>query len=201
MKRRNNYAHSKSITENHLNELYKTENFPAVIIRPAIVLGTGGPVNHVGIANWSGLGLCSFWGDGKHNLPLVLVDDIVDGLIRTMEAEGIEGNTYNLSAESCISAQDYVAEVEAVLGSKITKTVTHHFKHYAGDMTKWLIKILARHPDSKRKPSIRDWRCREQHASFDTSKARQDLGWRPTNDREKIIEKGIREPARSFLES
>jgi predicted dehydrogenase/nucleoside-diphosphate-sugar epimerase len=201
IKRRNNYAHSKSITENHLNELYKTENFPAVIIRPAIVLGTGGPVNHVGIANWSGLGLCSFWGDGKHNLPLVLVDDIVDGLIRTMEAEGIEGNTYNLSAESCISAQDYVAEVEAVLGSKITKTVTHHFKHYAGDITKWLIKILARHPDSKRKPSIRDWRCREQHASFDTSKARQDLGWRPTNDREKIIEKGIREPARSFLES
>jgi len=201
IERRNNYAHSKSIAENHLNKLYKTENFPVVIIRPAIVLGAGGPINHVGVANWSGLGLCSFWGDGKHNLPLVLVDDVVDGLILAMETEGIEGNTYNLSAESCISAQDYVAEVEAVLGSKITKTFTHHLKHYAGDMTKWLIKILARHPDSKRRPSIRDWRCREQHASFDTSKAQQQLGWQPTNDRETIIEKGIREPARLFLES
>lgn len=201
IKRRNNYAHSKSIAEAHLNHLYKTENFPMVIIRPAIVLGAGGPINHVGVANWSGLGLCSFWGDGKHNLPLVLVDDIVDGLIRAMETEGIEGNTYNLSAEPCISAQDYVAEVEAVLGSKITKTYTHYLKHYAGDMTKWAIKNLARHPDASRRPSVRDWRCREQHASFDTSKAQTELNWQATNDRETIIEKGIREPARLFLES
>lgn len=201
IERRNNYAHSKSIAEAHLNHLFKTENFPAVIVRPAIVLGAGGPINHVGVANWSGLGLCSFWGDGKHNLPLVLVDDIVNGLIRAMETEGIEGNTYNLSAEPCISAEDYVKEVEAVLGSNIKKTYTHHLKHYAGDMTKWIIKILARHPDAKRRPSVRDWRCREQHASFDTSKAKQDLGWEACNDRETIIEKGIREPARLFLES
>ncbi|MGH1438527.1 MAG: Gfo/Idh/MocA family oxidoreductase [Cellvibrionaceae bacterium] len=201
IERRNNYAHSKSIAEAHLNHLFKTENFPVVIVRPAIVLGAGGPINHVGVANWSGLGLCSFWGDGKHNLPLVLVDDIVNGLILAMETEGIEGNTYNLSAEPCISAEDYVTEVEAVLGSNIKKTYTHYLKHYAGDMTKWLIKILARHPDSKRRPSIRDWRCREQHASFDTSKATQDLGWEACNDRETIIEKGIREPARLFLES
>lgn len=201
IERRNNYAHSKSIAENHLNLLHETDNFPVVIIRPAIVLGAGGPVNHVGVANWSGLGLCSFWGDGLHKLPLILVDDVVSGLISAMETEEIEGNTYNLSAESCISAQEYVAEVEAVLGSKITKTYTHYLKHYLGDMTKWLIKIPARHPDSKRIPSIRDWRCREQHASFDTSKAQKDLNWQPTNDREIILEKGVREPARLFLDS
>ncbi len=201
IERRNNYARSKAITEAHLNQLYKDEKFPMVIIRPAIVLGAGGPVNHVGVANWSGLGLCSFWGNGRHHLPLVLVDDIVDGLISAMEKEGIEGNTYNLSAESCISAQDYVSEVEKVLGSQIAKTYTHYLKHYMGDMVKWLIKIPARHPDAERRPSIRDWRCREQHASFDTTKAQQDLNWQPVNDREIIIEKGIREPTRLFLES
>lgn len=201
IKRRNNYAHSKSIAEDHLNTLFKTEQFPMVIIRPAIVLGAGGPITHVGVANWSGLGLCSFWGDGKHPLPLILVDDIVDGLMKAMTTPGIEGNTYNLSAEPCISAQEYVEEVEAVLGSKITKTNTHYLKHYAGDMVKWLIKIPARHPDRTRRPSIRDWRCREQHASFDTTKAQTDLGWQPCNDRETIIEKGIREPARLFLDS
>ncbi len=201
IKRRNNYAHSKSIAEAHLNKLYRDENFPVVIIRPAIVLGAGGPITHVGVANWSGLGRCAFWGKGEHNIPIVLVDDVVDGLIRAMETEGIEGNTYNLSAESCLSAKEYVAEVEAVLGSKITKESSSYLKHYLGDMLKWAVKILARHPDSKRIPSTRDWRCREQHASFDTTRAQQDLGWQPTNDRETIIEKGIREPARLFLDS
>ena len=201
IEKRNNYAHSKAMSEVYLNKLYQDEKFPVVIIRPAIVLGTGGSVAHPGVANWFGLGKCSFWGDGKNNLPLVLVDDIVDGLIRAMETQGIEGNTYNLSAESCLSAQDYVAEVEKVLGSKINKESSSYLTHYANDMTKWVLKVIARHPDAKRRPSTRDWRCREQHGSFDITAAQEDLGWKPTNDRETIVEKGIREPTRLFLES
>jgi len=201
IKRRNNYAHSKSITENYLNELYSTEKFPVVIVRPAIVLGAGGPIAHVGVANWFGLGRCSYWGKGDHNLPLVLVEDIAKGLISAMDTAGIEGNTYNLCAEPCLSARDYVAEVEKVLGSQIKAESSFYMSGYLGDMTKWLVKLVARHPDSKRIPSMRDWRCREQHASFDTSKAQEDLNWQPTNDRETIIERGIREPARLFLDS
>ena len=134
-------------------------------------------------------------------MPLVLVDDVVDALVKSMETEGIEGRTYNLSSKSCISAQEYVNEVEAVLGSKIIRNHVHYMRHYFVDLVKWLIKIPAGHPDSKRFPSVRDWRCREQLASFDTLKAQNELGWRPTNDREAIIERGIREPTRQFLES
>ncbi|MBX2809544.1 MAG: Gfo/Idh/MocA family oxidoreductase [Cellvibrionaceae bacterium] len=198
--RRNNYAHSKSLSEAYLNKLFKTEQFPMVIVRPAIVLGAGGPITHVGIANWFGLGRCAFWGKGDHNLPLVLVDDIANALVSAMDAEGIEGNTYNLSAEPCISARDYVAEVEQILGSQITTCSAHYLQNYAGDMLKWCVKVLARHPDAKRRPSTRDWRCREQHASFDTSRAQQDLNWQPTNNRDTLIERGIHEPTRLFLE-
>ena len=198
--RRNNYAHSKAIAEAHLNELFKKDQFPVVIVRPAIVLGAGGPITHVGVANWFGLGRCAYWGDGDHNLPIVLVEDIAKGLISAMDAENIEGKTYNLSSEPCLSAQDYVAEVEKVLGSKITAEKSWYFTNYLGDMIKWVVKVLARHPDAKRVPSRRDWRCREQHASFDTSAAQKDLNWQPINDRETIIERGIREPTRLFLE-
>ncbi|MBX2808514.1 MAG: Gfo/Idh/MocA family oxidoreductase [Cellvibrionaceae bacterium] len=200
IKRRNNYAHSKSLTEDYLNTLFQTENFPVVIIRPAIVLGAGGPITHVGVANWFGLGRCAYWGEGTHSLPIVLVDDIAQGLMKAMDAEAIEGNTYNLSAEPCLSARDYVAEVEKVLGSKITAESSHYVKNYLGDMVKWVVKVLARHPDAKRIPSTRDWRCREQHASFDTSRAQKDLNWQPTNDRDTIIARGIHEPTRLFLE-
>ncbi len=200
LKRRNNYAHSKAITESKLTEMHKQDGFPLVIIRPAIVLGAGGPVNHVGVANWFGLGRCSYWGKGFNNIPAVLVDDIVNGLIAAIDAPNIEGNTYNLSAESCISARDYVAEVEKVMGCKIHAEPSSAFGHWVGDMTKWIVKVAAGHPDKARIPSIHDWKCREQHAGFDTTRAQQDLNWAPENDRETIIEKGVREPTRLFLE-
>ena len=180
--------------------MHRDENFPVVIIRPAIVLGAGGPVNHVGVANWFGLGRCAYWGKGDNFIPAVLVDDVVNGLIAAIDAVGIEGKTYNLSAEPCISARDYVAEVEKVLGSRIMAVPSSALGHYLGDMFKWVIKVLARHPDKSRIPSLHDWRCREQRASFDTSAAQADLGWQPENDRETIIEKGVREPTRLYLE-
>jgi len=200
IKRRNNYARSKAITESKLNAMHRDDQFPLVIVRPAIVLGAGGPVNHVGVAKWFGLGRCDYWGDGNNPIPAVLVDDIIKALVAAIDAEGIEGNTYNLSAEPCISARDYVAEVEKSLGSKITAHNSSALSHYLGDMFKWIVKVLARHPDKSRIPSIRDWKCREQHASFDTSRAQEDLQWAPASDRETIVEKGIREPTRLFLE-
>ncbi len=198
--RRNNYAHSKAITESKLLAMHKSENFPLVIVRPAIVLGAGGPVNHVGVANWFGLGRCAYWGQGDNLIPAVLVDDIVKGLTAAIDAPDIEGNTYNLSAEPCISARDYVAEVETILGTKIMAETSSATKHYIGDLFKWTVKVLARHPDKSRIPSLRDWKCREQHASFDTTRAQEDLNWQATNDRATIIEKGIHEPTRLFLQ-
>lgn len=201
IKRRNNYAHSKAITEGKLSQLAKDKDFPLVIVRPAIVLGAGGPVNHVGVANWFGLGRCDFWGKGSNLLPLILVDDVVSALIAVESARGIEGKTYNLSAKSSITAQEYVNEVEQVLGSKIHTDTSHHLKLYLIDTFKWIIKLIANHPDKTRIPSIRDWRCREQHAEFDITHAQRDLNWSPENDKKIIIEKGIHEPTKLFLES
>lgn len=200
IKRRNNYAHSKAITEAKLKDLHRNDGFPLVIVRPAIVLGVGGPVNHVGVANWFGLGRCSFWGMGENLIPAVLVEDVVAGLVAAIDADGIEGKTFNLSAEPCVSAKDYVAEVEKVLGSKVIAHPSNAVGHYVGDLFKWFVKVLARHPDKSRVPSVRDWKCREQHASFDTTRAQEDLNWTPNNNREEIIEKGIREPTRAFLQ-
>ena len=200
IRRRNNYGHSKAITESQLKTLYKEQGFPVVIVRPAIVVGEGGPVMHVGVANWSGLGYCTFWGDGLNKIPLVLVDDIVKGINAVLDTPGIEGNTYNLSAQSCVSASEYVNEVEKVLNCKIRTHTRSATKPFFTDFIKWIIKVAARHPDKRRIPSIHDWKCREQHAGFDTSTAQNDLGWIPTNDRQTIIEKGIIEPAKKLLQ-
>ena len=200
LKQRNNYAHSKAITERELSSMHANEGFPLVIVRPAIVLGVGGPVTHLGVANWFGLGRCAYWGRGDNALPIVLVDDVVQALRAAASAEHIEGRVYNLSAEPSISAREYVAEVERVLGARILAEPSKAVTHFAGDFAKWGVKLLARHPDRVRVPSLHDWKCREQHASFDTSAAQQDLGFQPENDRETILEKGVREPARRLVQ-
>ena len=201
IKRRNNYAHSKATTEASLREMHETSGFPVVIIRPAIVLGVGGPVNHVGVAQWQGIGRCRYWGDGMNKLPLVLVDDVVTGLSNAAFAEDIEGNTYNLSAPSSISAVEYVKEVENAIDSNIETANSKAAVHWFFDSVKWVFKVLARHPDRDRVPSLRDWQCREQHARFDTSKAEKDLQWQPVSDRQLIIKAGIHEPAVDSINS
>jgi nucleoside-diphosphate-sugar epimerase/predicted dehydrogenase len=200
LSRRNNYAHSKGLVEQRLLELHANEGFPVVIVRPAIVLGAGGPVTHLGVANWFGAGSCAFWGKGTNLIPAVLVDDIVTALISIMRTPGIDGHSYNLSAEPCITARDYVEEIEKALDVRIHARSSSAWSHFAGDFLKWCVKVVVKHPDRTRIPSLHDWKCREQHAAFDTSAAQRELHWHPVNDRATIIEKGVHEPARLVFE-
>src|SRR5690606_24039025 len=168
------------------------EGFPLVVVRPGIVLGAGGPLTHAGIARWSGLGRCELHGDGRTPLPIVLVEDVARALALAVDAEGIEGRADNLSSEPCITARDYVDELGRALGTPIEARPGRALAGYAGDLAKWGVKLLARHPDMHRVPPLHDWRCREQRASFDVSAAREDLGWEPVVDRDEIVERGIR---------
>jgi nucleoside-diphosphate-sugar epimerase len=194
--RRNNYAHSKAITERRLHELRDQAGLPLVVVRPAIVIGEGGPLEHMGVANWNGLGRCVYWGDGSNPLPFVLVEDVVAGIIAAAETPGIEGRSYNLSAESVLSARDYVEAINTSAGIKVHATTSSAAVSFLGDLLKWSAKLLVRHPDARRVPSLHDWRCRQQLASFNTSSARTDLGWRPESNRDTLIERGISLPAR-----
>ena len=201
IERRNNYAHSKAITESRLNAMYRQSKFPVVIVRPAIVLGSGGSPLHVGVAKWSGIGRCEFWGKGSNFLPLVLVDDVCDAIVSAVDADGIEGKTYNLSSDSCVSAREYVEQVESVLGYSVKQRNVSAFSNFGTDLAKWIVKFMVGHPDKTRIPSLHDWKCREQLAHFDTTAAQNDLGWRPTQDRDRIVREGIVEPTKSFINS
>ena len=66
------------------------------------------------------------------------------------------------------------------------------------DLAKSIVKAAIRHPD-RRLPSYRDWESRIQRARYDCSKARNVLGWHPTDDREEMIRRGINEPATEFF--
>ena len=195
---RNLYARAKAASEEILLALYRERGLPVVIFRPGIVIGRGGSPLHWGIGMWSWNSLCQVWGQGNNPLPLVLVEDVASALVAGLKAQEIEGESFNLVADSTISARDYLSALEEGAGVSFQKISTPPWKFYGIDLMKWAVKQAVRHPN-RRRPSLRDWESRTQRARYDCSKARQRLNWRPVDDRHELIRRGIHLPASEFL--
>ena len=195
---RNYYAQSKAMSEQILMSLHRQKGLPVVIFRPGIVIGRAGSPYHWGIGMWSWNAVCQLWGQGRTPLPFVLVEDVARALVTALDADGIDGESFNLVADTQLSALEYLQALEQYTGFEFQKIPTPPWKFYLFDLAKWVIKRAIRHPDH-RLPSYRDWVTRTQRSHYDCSKARERLSWKPTDARAKIIEKGIQLPASELL--
>src|SRR5262249_4746779 len=184
--------------EEILLALHRERGLPVVILRPGIVIGRGGSPLHWGIGMWSWNAVCQVWGRGRNPLPLVLVEAVARALVAALETPGIEGESFNLVADTDITACDYLEALEAHAGVSFRKYPTPPWKFYAADLAKWVVKQMVRHPD-RRRPSYGDWETRTQRARYDCTKARTVLNWDPVCDRDEIIRRGIQRPAAEFL--
>jgi len=195
---RNLYARAKAASEGLLVGLGRERQLPLVIVRPGIVIGRGGSPFHWGVGMWRHNAICQLWGDGRNKLPLVLVDDVASGLRAALDTPGIEGESFNLVGEPCLSAQEYLDALDEAGGFKIQRFPTPLVQYFAADMVKWLVKVMVRFPERWR-PTYRDRLSRTQRATFDCSHARTRLAWRPESDREELIRRGIAEPLAEIL--
>ncbi len=199
IERRNLYARAKAESEKLLWEMRKDKGLPVAILRPGIVIGSGGSPFHWGVGMWTANAVCRLWGRGANPLPIVLVDDVARALVKAIDAEGVIGESINLVGEPLLTAQDYIAELEKAAGAKLDVRSTSPWKFYQNDMLKWIVKVLVRHPE-RRMPSLRDWKSRTQLAIFHCVKAKQLLGWVPCADRDAIIAEGIAAPVKEWFE-
>jgi nucleoside-diphosphate-sugar epimerase/predicted dehydrogenase len=196
--RLNIYPRAKVEIEKLLLELHRSKGLGAVIFRPGIVLGPGGNPLHWGIAGWPFNSVPRLYGDGNSPLPIVLVDDCADAMVRAQSVPGIEGESFNIIGEPVITAQQYLDELERAAGVKFNRVPTSSTRYFVEDIGKYVIKAIGRDPAAKI-PSFFNSDSRSCAARFDATRARQRLGWVPTTDREKVIHEGIVLPARQFL--
>ena len=190
MTRRNFYARSKAACEALLLEMHRTRGLPVVIFRPGVVIGAGSPPAHWGVGMFHSDTRAQLWGDGRTKLPLVLVDDVAEGLVLGLLTVGIEGETFLLTDAPLLSAREYVDEVSAASAARIGAVATPIWRFFVLDVAKEAIKHLIRHPN-RRVPSYRDWDCRAHRARYDSGKTARMLGWRPAGTREAIVSRGI----------
>jgi nucleoside-diphosphate-sugar epimerase len=192
------YPRSKVENERILLQLQREKGLPVVIFRPGVVLGRGGNPYHWGIAAWPYNSVCRLWGDGNSKLPIVLVDDVADAMARAIAVPGIEGESYNLTSEPQVSANDYLDEFEQRAGLKLRRIPTASWRNYSEALVKWAVKSLGRDPNAAF-PSYADWEGRSFTAVFDSSKAERQLGWSPVKDRTTLIKEGVHVPADEFF--
>ena len=103
IKWRNYYARAKALSEAMLMELHRDRGLPVAIFRPGIVIGRGSSPLHWGIGMWSWDAVCQLWGRGETPLPLVLVEDVAAAMVAALDAPGIEGESFNLIADTGIT--------------------------------------------------------------------------------------------------
>jgi predicted dehydrogenase/nucleoside-diphosphate-sugar epimerase len=196
--RRNLYARAKAASEAILVRMNQVQGLPLVIVRPGIVIGRGGSPFHWGVGMWWNDSVCQIWGEGRNKLPFVLVEDVARGLVAAMDAPGVEGRSFNLVAGPCLSAQEYLDELDRAGRMRIQRHATPILRFYLADMMKWAVKVAVRHSE-RRLPSYRDWESRTQRAFYDCSAARTVLGWKPAAERDELVRRGIKEPLAEYL--
>ncbi len=196
-RRRILYSRAKTMSEHLLMGLHHHKQLPVVIVRPGIVMGSGGSPFHGGVGNFQRNAVVQLFGKGNNKLPTVLVEDVAAGIIAAMDTPGIEGESFNLVGDPMLSARQYLDELDRFARIRLTRIPTPIYRFYMTEMGKWIIKMMVRH-HNRIMPSYADWDSRTQNAYFNCDKAKRMLNWRPTDEREVLIDKGIRVPVEEF---
>ena len=180
------YGRAKALAE----RLVVESGLPAVILRPAIVVGKGSAPTHSGVGYWASDLSCIGWGDGRNPLPFVLVDDVARAMALAIDAPGIDGRSYNLAGDIRPTAREYVD----LLAERSFRRYRFHPRSLALlqsiEILKWVVKVAARKPENAF-PGFRDLESRSFRTQIDCSAAKEQLGWRPNADREVFVREAI----------
>jgi nucleoside-diphosphate-sugar epimerase/predicted dehydrogenase len=198
MARFSSYSRSKVECERVLIEMQKARGLPVVITRPGVVLGRGTNPYHWGIAGWPSTTICTLWGKGANPLPIVLVEDVADALVKMMVKPGIDGQSYNLCSKPMISAVEYLDEMDKAAGAHTRRIPLAPQKMYVSSVLKWVMKKIGRDRNAPF-PSYADCVGRSLASRFDCTKAERELDWSPVTDKATILREGVEIPTREWV--
>jgi predicted dehydrogenase/nucleoside-diphosphate-sugar epimerase len=185
------YESAKARAEQVLRRYFHEYALPTCVVRPGVVLGSGGTPFHSGFGIWRGDIHCVGWNQGKNPLPLVLASDVASAIVLALSSDAAAGNTYNLVGDVRLCARECVNELRLALERPLVFHPMHPAQHQAFQLAKWLAKSAVRRRATP-VPSYRLIRSMGCVAQFDCSEVKAQLGWTPVSDRTKFIDRALR---------
>ena len=182
------YARGKIATESALQEFHRRHPIGLVIARPGVVLGQGTPLQHSGFGLWVRDNHCVAWGRGQHALPIVLVDDVAEALVRAAVHEGtqLDGRAMNLASRAPLTAAGLVAEMAETTGRRFVFHPRALWLSQAMEIGKWIVKRIGGRKDAPY-PSYHDIDARALAPAFACETAREVLDWQPVEQSEELL--------------
>ncbi len=174
------YARAKAEADRALEAFARTAGLELVLLRPGLVVGKGTPALHGGLGYFNNEQHVIGWNGGSNPLPFVLVDDVVDAILRALVAPEAAGKSYNLVGDVRLTAREFVAALAEATGRPLVFHPQSVDWLYASELFKWTLKRASgKKADS---PSKRDLLSRGLRARIDCEDAKRDLGWQPVAD-------------------
>jgi predicted dehydrogenase/nucleoside-diphosphate-sugar epimerase len=177
---RADYSRAKAEADRLLLTLHKERGLPVCILRPGVVVGHGTSPLHSGVGVFNNEQHCAGWNRGDNPLPLILVDDVADAIVKSVTAPAAVGRAYNLVGDVRFNARAYMAALARVTGRPLRYHPASVWRLHLEDWGKWVVKrVVGRNAAP---PSLRDLRSRGLASNFDCSIAKRDLGWTPESN-------------------
>lgn len=172
---RGHYTRSKLAAEQYVSDAARHRGLPVVIVRPAEVIGPGATFLTAGVAQRAGRTLVVL-GNGRLEVPLVAIDDVLDALLTAAEAGPFDGTIAQLVDPAAISQNQMVARYRAAVGGKWRVVhVPQPIVWLMGATAETLLGMLGRAAPLSR------YRVASALAprAFDCTRAKQLWGWEP----------------------
>jgi predicted dehydrogenase/nucleoside-diphosphate-sugar epimerase len=173
--KRGAYTQAKTAAEKIVLDAVGDRHLRAVLLRPGRVFGPGMTLLTPEVARKIGR-LLVILGDGTRELPLVFVEDVIDAIIQAAETSKFDGSVFHIVDPIQVTqnqvVQDYISK-----NAKMAKAIHVPVPIVYGLAlaVELLSKIL------RRQAPLSIYRVKSALARmrFDSSRAENELGWRP----------------------
>jgi nucleoside-diphosphate-sugar epimerase len=188
------YPITKTIAEKAVRE-FNSPEMKTVCIRPCTVYGPGDTTVHKLIMEAIEAGKMGFIDKGTHLISRVYVEDLVDGLIRSLEL-GNPGEAYNIVSGEKINWLEWVDYISKELGVKTPKLSTGYgLAHAVAAVMEAFAKLFK----AKNAPMLTKMRI--EHAGHDfyfvPTKAKAEIGFVPKME----WHQGVKNMVNDYLEN
>jgi nucleoside-diphosphate-sugar epimerase len=191
---RDPYPQTKAAGDLAVQRMIVADGLPAVIARPDQIFGPGDHLHFARMADRLRAGKGVIVGKGDNALPLVYVDDVVQGLLLALDDDDAVGEAYNITNDRPLTqAQLLRAIARAVDAERPRLHLPYRALYAAGYVAE---RVAALTPSSQRPPVTRlgvAFAGTDNRYAID--KARRELGYAPRVD----LDEGVRITARWYL--